>query len=72
MKPIPDKLYRAFVRVHDTDFEDEKKHRRYQKLANEYLGEEKARDKIEQGRLVVDLTRMLIELKGDWVKEDDE
>jgi hypothetical protein len=70
MKEITPELYEAFVKVHKTEFEDEEVYEAYEKLAKDFLGD-KAEDGIEQGKLVVSLTRALIEVEGDWVKDGE-
>lgn len=66
MKEITDQLYIAFVKCHNTKFEDEEVHAEYQKLATEFLGTD---DGLEQCKLVVKLTKAFLEIEGDWRKE---
>jgi hypothetical protein len=71
MKKITPELFEAFLKVHKSEFENEELYEAYSKLAKEFLGD-KAEDRIEQGRLVVELTRAVIAVEGDWVDKDGE
>lgn len=60
---IPKELYLAFSRCHYNGFVDEEIHGEFEKLSTEFLGTE---DSLEHSRLVVILTKMLMEIEGDW------
>jgi len=55
--PVPKKLFNAFKKISDADWEDEKLYEKYTSLADEFLGVF-AEETLEQGKLIVCLTRM--------------
>ena len=62
-KEFPAKLVDVFVALHDSDYGD-KEYRKYQKQAELFLGD-KAKDAIEDGKLIVRLAKATF----DMVKE---
>ena len=68
MNDIPEELYLAFLKVNDTGFEDEEVYAVYDKLSKEYL-KNKADDRFEQCRLMVMLTKTLIEIEENKEKK---
>jgi len=60
MKNIPEDLYAAYTLCSQKKWSDESSYDKYKKIADKFLGRD-ASDKLEQGRLVVELTRQRIE-----------
>ena len=58
-KPIPENLYKIFLKVRNNDWKDDKLFKKYQKLVDDYLGTMKD-DSIERSRLVIRLTRVFL------------
>jgi hypothetical protein len=65
-KQIHEELYAAFEKCHFTNFDNEEIHAKFHEMATEFLGTE---DAIEHGRLVVKLTKILLEIRGDWTED---
>jgi hypothetical protein len=55
--PIPPRLFKAYKKCSEDNFEDERTYAAYTILADKYLGKD-ASDRLEQGKLIVCLTRM--------------
>lgn len=58
---FPAKLVKAFIKVRETDFENEKVYRAFAKLERAYLGDE-ADDRIESGKLIVLLAKATMDM----------
>lgn len=73
-KTYPQDLIKAFVKCKKADWDSDVKYKKYRKLADSYL-KGKAEDAIDQGKLIVDLTRAtihLFEVIDDGEKEETE
>lgn len=71
-EPVPLILLRAFTNISKNDWKDEEIYQAYLEKANEYLGDLKD-DRIEQGKLVVGLSRMMMgRMTRDWKLKDEE
>lgn len=69
---VPEKLYLAFSKCCHTNFGDEAVYDEFEKLSTEFLGVTDKEDSLQHSRLVVILTKMLIEVESDWYKEKED
>ena len=60
MQKIPESLFSAFVRVCMKDWENEQANQKYYEELENYLGKKKFKEELEQVKMVVKLTKVLM------------
>ena len=59
---FPPDLVSAFIKICEANWEDDKLYEKYKELELDYIGKDKAKDPIEQGKLIVQLSTATMDI----------